>query len=256
MRIGFLDELGGDGDSVFIRYSLRDRHDTPSVPIIDPLDVFTEFFHGERTLRNVNQVRTVIGINPSQGRGRGEEAGMPPHNYVNLHALERAVIEIIAHHGAGHEFGGAAKTGGMVILQQIIIDCLGNMEAVQVVFFIFGFLVNDVHGLGRIVSADIKKIADIVFLQDGKDLTAFLVGRFFADRAEGRGWGKRHRFQGGLALLAQVNHFFLQHAHDAVQGAVDFFYLLVFPGLNYDANQALIDDHRGTTALGNQHVSF
>ena len=186
MRIDFLAQLGRDRRAVLIANAFRNGDHATSELGVNPLDVPGELVFVERALGQIDEVRTVIGMDPRQGRRRGEKAGMTSHDDIDLHPGQRAVVEIVAHEGFGDKAGAAAEAGRVVVLAQIVVDRLGDVEALQQVIVRLGFLVDDVRGLGRVVAADVEKIADVVFLQDMKDGKAVVLGRLFSHRTERR----------------------------------------------------------------------
>ena len=87
----------------------------------------------ERPLGQVDQVRAVVRVHARQRGGGGQEAGVAAHDDVDLDARQRAVVEVVAHERQGDELGAAAEAGRVVVLAQVVVDRLGDVEAVQVV---------------------------------------------------------------------------------------------------------------------------
>ena len=188
-------------------------------------------------------MRTVARIDPRQGGGGGQKAGMPAHDHVNLDTRQRPVVAVAAHDGTSDKLGGTAEAGGMVVFEQVVINRLWDMETAARVIDLAGMLVDDMGRFGRIVPANVKEITNIVFQHNAENLEAFLVGGFLAHTAQGRGWRRRNRFQVGLGFLAQVYHVLIQHALDSMQGAINTLDFLVPLGFLDGAYQAPVDDH-------------
>ena len=109
-------------------------------------------------------MRAVFRIYTGERGSGGQEAGVPAHYDVDLHARKRAVVEVIAHERLGHEFRAGTKAGRVVVLAQVVVDGLANVEAVQIVICLASFLIDDVRGFGGIVAADVKEVTNAVLL--------------------------------------------------------------------------------------------
>ena len=234
--------------------ALRHRHDAAAQLVHHALHVRREARHVERPLRQVDQVRTVVGMPAPERGGRGEEAGVAAHDDVDLHAAERQVVEIVAHEGEGHEARRAAEAGRVVVLAKVVVDRLGDVEAAQVRAAAFRHRVHDVDRLGGVVAADVEEVADVALAQHLEDLQAVLLRGLAAHAAE------RRRGRGGDGLevlrgdLAQIDELLGEDAVDAVDGAVDPADRFAPARRHHGADETLVDDHRGTAALGDDHV--
>ncbi len=91
-------------------------------------------------------MRTVIRVIPGQSRRRSQEAGITAHDNINLNSTQGAVVEIITLERGGHKLSGAAETGCMIVFAQIIVDCLGNMKAVNVTPRLHSLFIDDMRG--------------------------------------------------------------------------------------------------------------
>ena len=119
---------------------------------------------------------------------------MPPHHHIDLDAAEARIVQRIPHMGERHEARGGGKARRVVVLQEIVVDRLGHMEAAQLVAGGGRLLAHDAAGVGGIVAADIEEIADVGLAAALEDLLAIGLVRLVAGGAE-RG-GRR----GGDAL--------------------------------------------------------
>jgi hypothetical protein len=109
---------------------------------------------------------------------------------------------------------------------------------------------DDVHGLGAVVAADVEEISDVLFGHYIKNGFAIFGGWFASHGAQGRGRGLGDGFHLGLGYFAQIHEVAIENALDAVFGAEDGSYLLMFTGGEYGTREALVDDHGWAAALG------
>ena len=73
-------------------------------------------------------MRGIVGrLLPARGGG-GEEASMPAHHDGHIDAGHGAKIEIHADEGIGNEGGGRDEARDVIVLHQIVVDCLGGMH--------------------------------------------------------------------------------------------------------------------------------
>ena len=75
---------------------------------------------------------------------------------------------------------------------QVVVDCLGNMEDLQVVIGSGGEFLNDARRVGRVVAADVEKVTDVVLFKLAKDFFAVGAIRLIARRTERRLHLRRH----------------------------------------------------------------
>ena len=255
MRVDFLGGGRGDGDGRAggVGDAFGDGDEAAAVLLDAGLDVGDELVDAERALGQVDQVRAGPFVGAGEGGGGGQEAGVAAHDDVDLDAGQRRVVEVVAHERLRDELGGGSEAGGVVVFAQVVVDGLGDVEAVQLVLVLLGRLVDDVGGLGGVVAAD---VADVVLLELVEDGQAVVVGGLLADGAErgGRGLGDERERGGGFA--AEVDQVLVEDALDAVEGAVDLLDFLVLLGFEDRADEALVDDDGRPAALRDQHVAF
>ena len=137
----------------------------------------------------------------------------------------------------------------MVILAQVVIYGLGDMIATQIVTDFLRLLIDDVRGLGGVVSPDVEVVTDVILLEDAEHLGALLIGGLFAGGTECGGWGIGHLLKRLEAFLAQINEVLLQDTFHAVQGPIDPANVLHLFGLKHGAHEALVYYHGWSTAL-------
>ena len=150
-------ELRADGDARLVADALRDGDDAASELLHGGLDVRDEAVEGERTLRQVDEVRAVVPAHAREGRGGGEEARVAAHDDVDLHAAERAVVEVVALEGACDEAGGGTEARRVVAAAQVVVDCLGDVVADERVAVPLRLLRDDARGVRRVVAADVEE---------------------------------------------------------------------------------------------------
>ena len=120
---------------------------------------------------------------------------MPPHHHIDLDAAEARIVEGIAHMGERHEARGGGKARRVVVLQEIVVDRLGHMEAAQLVAGGGRLLAHDAGGVGGVVAADVEEVLDVVLFEALEDFFAVFFVRLVAGGAEGRRrrYGRRVR---------------------------------------------------------------
>ena len=255
MRIALVGKLGGNQGAARIADALGHRHDATAEFGDARLDVRGEARQRKRTLGQVNQVRAVVRPGARERGGGREEARVAAHHDVDLHAAERAVVQIVAPEGARDEARRGAVAGRVVARAQVAVDRLGDVHDLQRRARRGGALGDDARGVRRIVAADVEKVADAAREQRRENRVAIL-GRGFVPAGAERG-----RRRGGDFLelrradAAQVDEVALQHAVDAVaraeyaadRGAGG-------PRGEDDARERLVDDHGGTARLGDGEV--
>ena len=132
------------------------------------------FFHKtvqiEWNLRQIDQIRSFAVTVSGKCGGGCQPAGVASHDLNNADGRfgcsEAGVVPDDLFHGCGDIFGGGAITRGMICKRQIIVDSFRNAhEFLRLIFFggIIRQHLNSIHG---VVSANIKKIFDIVLFHD------------------------------------------------------------------------------------------
>ena len=106
------------------------------------------------------------------------------------------------------------------------------------------------------VVGDVEEVPDIAFLEDLQDLAAVLLVGLVPRAQQSRGRGSRHLFQVVSGFLGEVDKILIDNPAHPVDSSVDPCHLGKFARLQGDADERLIDDRRGPTALGNQNLSF
>ena len=148
----------------------------------------------------------------------------------------------------------------MVSQQQVVVDGFGHADEADLAadgLAVGGQLGDRVH---RVVAADVEHCADIVLLEQLKQLDErgfvdIRLGQFVAAAAQKA--GRRALEQLNIHLVGQhfiqVDELALQHTGDAVLHAVDVCSAAGLGGL-VDARQAGVDDGSGTARLPDQYV--
>ena len=180
---------------------------------------------------------------------------MSAHDYVDFDPGKGAVIQVVAHQCTGYKFSGRTEAGTVIGHQQVVIHGLWHVERPELEAFSFRHVVDDVAGVGRVVAADIVKIADIAFLEDCKDAGAILVVRFIP-----AGTQRRRRRPGDPLKCVdgeflQIDEIFLDDARDGMQTPVEAVDLLVFAHFFNYADQGRVDNARGPARLADNRIS-
>ena len=172
-------------------------------------------------LRQIDQMRAVVGEFLAERGSRGEEAGMAAHHHRDIDAGQGGVVEIGAGEGLGDEARRRGKARRVVVADEIVVDGLGNMDAAQGIIGLGRLFADDAHGVGGIVAADIEEGADLMRLKHLEDLVAIFGVGLVAGRAQRRGRRVGDHFQVVGGLLGQVEQIFVDDAAHAMMGAID-----------------------------------
>ena len=112
--------------------------------------------------------------------GGGQEPRVPTHHDVDLDSRERNIVHEVGHARHRDEAGGGGEPRRVVVLDEIIVDGLGNMEAAQVIVVGNGFGADDPARIAAVVAADVEKIACVVTLARVEHAVAIRVVGFVA----------------------------------------------------------------------------
>ena len=249
-------QLGDHRRAVLVGNAFGNSDRAKAVFRVNAVHIGQELLGIEGALRQIDEVRAVIGVFAGHGGGSGEEAGMAPHHHSDVNALERTVVEIHAHERLRHITGGRAVARAVVVFHQVVVDGLRNVDGAQLVIGGLGLFVDDAHGVRRIIAANVEEVTDVVGLHHLEHAgTVFLVGLVAGGKQAG-GRCIRHllKIVGGLA--GEIHEVFLDDAAHAVDGAVNRGDLGEFAGLEGHAHDALVDHMGGAAALGDQNFSF
>ena len=256
MRVALARELRGDERALRVADALGHRHDAAAELRDARLDVRREARDRERALGKVHEVRAVVRPLARERGGRREEARVAPHHDVDLHAAERAVVEVVAAEGARDETRGRAVAGRVVVHQEVAVDRLRNVDDLQRRSGRGGALGDDARGVGGVVAADVEEVADAAREERGEDPVAVLLGGLVAAGAERGGRRRGDRLELRRRETAQVEEVALEDAVDAVAGAEDAAHGGT-GGLRRedDAGERLVDDHGGAARLGDGEIA-
>ena len=247
-------ETRGDRRSIGLANALGNRHHAPTVLLHRLLDVFDEAIQRERTFRQIDEMGAVVLVGARQrGRGR-QEARVATHDDIDLDAAQRPVVQIVALERTRDKPRRRAKAGGMVARTQIIVDRLGDMVADERVAFLLSLFGDDPRRIGRVIPANIEEIADFLLLESRKDRLAVLGRRFFPNRAQRRTRRRGNGIQLGRRRFAEIDIVVSEDPGDAMTGAEDLADLLGSTGGQNGADEGLVDDHRRSAGLGDDHI--
>jgi hypothetical protein len=256
-----VDFVGGgvfveDHLAIFVADAFGNGDDAAAEFGVNFIDVLDELLHVEGAFGDIDEVRAVVFVGAAKNGRGGEEAGVASHDDVDLDALKRAVVEVIAHEGLRDELGGGTKAGAVVGNFQVVVDGFGDVEAAEFVPFLLGHFVDDVRGLSGIVAADVEEVTHVVFLEDLKNFTAVVCCGFVADGAErGRG-GFGNGFERLDAFFAEVDEVFFHHAVNTVASAEDFGNGFAGAERKNGSDEALVDDAGGSAGLSDDGCAF
>src|SRR5207237_8262757 len=108
-------------------HAFADGDEAAAALAIDRVDVGEKLVLAQRRLRDVNQMRPVAVAAPREDRGGGEEAGVAPHDHIDLDAGQAPVVVVVAHYRGGDELGRRAVAGRVVVDAEVIVDRLGDV---------------------------------------------------------------------------------------------------------------------------------
>ena len=219
-----------------------------------PLHVGEKSVDDEGALRQIDEMRTVIGELARQRRGRGQESGVAAHDNGAIDAFEGRIVEIGAGEGLGHEARGGRKARDMIEADQIVVDRLRHVHGAKLMVPLLGLVRDDAHGVGRVVAADVEERVDLMRLQDLEDLLAIFQVGFVARRSERGGRRPGDRLQIADCLLAEIDKIVIDDAPHPVPGAVDGGDVREAAGFERDSNQGLIDDRGRPPALSDKDL--
>ena len=222
-----------------------------AVFVVGGLDVRQEFFDAEDALRQINQVRAVIGEFLSQCRRSREETGVPPHHHRQIDAGQRGVIQIGSHERLGDKAGRRRKARRVVVADQVVVDGLWNVDAAQCIVGAARFLTDDAHRVRGVIAADIEEVTYAMCLEDLEYLLAILQVRLVAGRAECRGRRIGHHFNVVAGFLGEVEELLIDDAGHSVIRTIDQFDIAELAGFENDAGHRLVDDRGRSSSLSN-----
>jgi hypothetical protein len=94
------------------------------------------------------------------------------------------IVQVQANERLGYESRRGTESWAVIIEQKVVVDRFWNMDGAEFVTGLLGVLVDDSHGVGGVVSADIEEIADVMLLHDFEHPRAILVVWLVARREE------------------------------------------------------------------------
>ena len=145
--------------------------------------VMIEGFQLEGRFREIDEEGIIAFKFPCQAGGGRQPSGVASHDLHNGYRLLliNGGVQNNFPDGGGHIAGGASKAGSMVRKHQVVVDGFGDPDKADGTFGILriaGQLIHRIHG---IVSADIKKIADVHFLEIVKNSGVHLAGQILRE---------------------------------------------------------------------------
>ena len=128
-----LQQFGEDGRARLILDALRYGHHAASQAVIDLLHVRQELFHFEGALRQVNEMRAVIGILLRDAGRCRQEARVPAHHHADVDAGQGTVIQVQTDEGLRHVLGCRGVAGRVVVEDQVIVNGLGDVDCAELI---------------------------------------------------------------------------------------------------------------------------
>ncbi len=92
------------------------------------LNVGEEFVDDEGALRDVDEMRAVVGEFLAERRGGGQKARVPAHDDGDIHPGESPIVEIGAGERLRHPARRRGKAGRVVVDHQIVVDGFWNVH--------------------------------------------------------------------------------------------------------------------------------
>ena len=241
--VGVMDALGNG-----------DQH-LAAVGLVDLVDVGIELLQIEVHLGEIDQ----IGACAERG---GKRSGARQPSGVTAHDLHDSDLRIVINgsvlgdlHAARRDIlRGAGKAGTVVRAVKIVVDGLGNAHHAAFVADLLAVFRDLVAGVHRVVAAVIEEIADVVLPEDLQNALVVRVVHIgilhlVAAGAELGGRGVQQQLQLRRVFLVHDIELVVQHALDAVRGAVDLRDAL---GVQTGADRAVsagVDDGGGAAGL-------
>ena len=99
-------QLGGDWRAAPVVDAFAYRDDAAPEPPIDLFHVAQEGPLVEAAFRQIDQVRSVVGVAARERSGGGEKACVAAHDYAHIDAGNGADVEADSGKGPGYETGG------------------------------------------------------------------------------------------------------------------------------------------------------
>lgn len=200
-------------------------------------------------------MRTVALDRPCGGRCGSQEPGIAAHDYCDVNARQRVIVEVGSHKRLGHEARRRGKARRVVVFHQIVVDGLGNVDGAQVVALLRRLLADDAHGISRIVAADIQEPGHAVGLQRCQDVPAIGQIGLVSRRAQGRGRRSGNRFEIGPAFGRKVDKILVDDAAHPVARAINPLDLRKESRFKHGTSQRLIDHRRRAATHGDHQLA-
>src|SRR5262249_2561870 len=209
--------------------------------LVGGLHVREEFLQHEHAFRQIDQMRTIVGIFPGQRRGGSQEARMPAHDDREVDAGQCRVVEIGARKCLGDEARRRRVSWRVIVAHQVIVDGLRDVDTAQRVASLTGLLADDAQRIGGGIALGIQGEANSVRLQGPEDLLAVPGVWLGTRRTECRPRHGRDQLDLLRSLLPQVDNVFGGDTGNAVAGAVDRLDIAEATRFEYNAGYRLVD---------------
>ena len=127
---------------------------------------------------------------------------------------------------------------------KVIVDSLGDVEALHLVALLSSGFVDYMCGLSGVVAANVEEELNVKFLQHWDHFGKVLFGWLHAHRSKSSSRDLRHRSEVFRCLLPEVNQVLGQEALDAVPHAQYAGDVVVLKRLRHEAHQRLVNHNR------------
>ena len=205
--------------------------------------VLYELRLGERNLGKVDEVRAVVWPHSGERRRGGEKARVAAHDYVDLHAAKRPVVQVVAADRARDEPCRRPEAGRVVAGAQIVVDRLRDVVDDERISLFLGLFRDDARGVRGVVAADVEEVADVQLperLEDGAAVRGVRLPAAAAERGR-RGFGDGlELFRGRFPEVDVVVSEDPEYAVARAEYSAD---LRRLAGLEHCADERLVDYH-------------
>ncbi len=141
---------------------------------------------------------------------------MAAHDNGHVDARQRPVVEVRAREGLRDETSRRRVSRRVVVDHQVVVDGLGDMDALQRIVRGLGLIAQNAERIRRVVAACVEEGSDFVGAQDLQDFLAVFGVRLVARRPERCGWRIADRFEAVARLKGEVDEVLVDDAANAV----------------------------------------
>ncbi len=234
------------------------RDNNSLMPLLDLLHVPNEIRNAERHFGQIHKMRRDFPVFAENADGGREPTCIASHDLNDSDGIQRinGGIPDDLLYGRGHVFGGGPEAGRVVGVHEIVVDRFRNPDKADRTAdhgAVLGELIDRIHG---IVSTDIEKRADLIFVQqiENADVGFFIRAngrQLIATGPQNGRWGlpEKLRLFFRVKQTVELDELFLQESFDPVAGAENAFDLFILPCFAIYAEKRGVDGGCRTAGL-------